>query len=123
MVRNLPKGVWVLLVIVLFDIGAIAWLILGRPLNTGWVPGQPDHRPRPKQDRRPVQGATRRPIGPEDSPEFEDRIHRSRQRELEAKDGELSRREREERARRLDEWEAELKRREADLRRREDSAE
>jgi hypothetical protein len=30
-VRNLPKMVWVVIVIVLFDIGAIAWLIAGRP--------------------------------------------------------------------------------------------
>jgi Phospholipase_D-nuclease N-terminal len=30
-VRNLPKGVWVLLVLVLPDIGSIAWLVAGRP--------------------------------------------------------------------------------------------
>jgi hypothetical protein len=29
--RNLPKLVWLLLVILLFDIGAIAWVLLGRP--------------------------------------------------------------------------------------------
>ena len=28
--RNLPKGVWVLLVLVLFDVGAIVWLVAGR---------------------------------------------------------------------------------------------
>jgi hypothetical protein len=31
MVRNLPKLTWVFIVIILFDIGAIAWLIAGRP--------------------------------------------------------------------------------------------
>ncbi|MFL6240382.1 MAG: PLD nuclease N-terminal domain-containing protein [Actinomycetes bacterium] len=31
LVRNLPKMTWVLIVILLFDIGAIAWLIAGRP--------------------------------------------------------------------------------------------
>ena len=30
-VRNLPKMVWVFIVIFLFEIGAIAWLIAGRP--------------------------------------------------------------------------------------------
>jgi hypothetical protein len=30
-VRNLPKTVWVLLVIFLFDIGSILWLVAGRP--------------------------------------------------------------------------------------------
>ena len=30
-VRNLPKMVWILIVIFLFDIGAILWLIAGRP--------------------------------------------------------------------------------------------
>src|SRR6059058_1944030 len=29
--RNLPKMAWVLIVIFLFEIGAIAWLIAGRP--------------------------------------------------------------------------------------------
>jgi len=30
-VRNLPKLVWLFIVIVLFDIGSILWLIAGRP--------------------------------------------------------------------------------------------
>ncbi len=30
-VRNLPKGVWVVLVIVLADIGSLLWLVAGRP--------------------------------------------------------------------------------------------
>jgi hypothetical protein len=30
-VRNLSKGLWLVLVIVLFDIGSIAWLVAGRP--------------------------------------------------------------------------------------------
>src|SRR3954449_6578971 len=96
LVRNLPKGFWVILVIILFDIGGIAWLLLGRPLNTSFVPGQPEYRPTPP---RPIDSPSRRAIGPEDSPEFEDRIRRARERELR-------------------EWEEDLKRREADLRRR-----
>lgn len=30
-VRNLPKLVWLLLVVVLTDVGSIAWFLLGRP--------------------------------------------------------------------------------------------
>ena len=37
--RNLPKGVWLILVLLLPDIGALAWLLLGRPQKAGWRPG------------------------------------------------------------------------------------
>lgn len=30
-VRNLPKGLWIVLVILLFDIGSLMWLVAGRP--------------------------------------------------------------------------------------------
>jgi hypothetical protein len=53
--RNLPKGVWVLVVLVLFDVGAIIWLVAGRTWpsqdrgpglpyrgNTGRVAATPD---------------------------------------------------------------------------------
>ena len=30
-VRNLPKGVWIVIVILLFDIGSLMWLVAGRP--------------------------------------------------------------------------------------------
>lgn len=33
-VRNLPKPFWVLIVLVLPDIGSLAWLIAGRPWNS-----------------------------------------------------------------------------------------
>jgi hypothetical protein len=97
LVRNLPKGFWVILVILLFDIGGLAWIILGRPLNTGFVPGQPEYRPPRRSLDAPPR---RRAVGPEDSPEFEDRIRRARERELK-------------------EWEDELNRREDELKRRE----
>ena len=32
-VRNLPKLTWVFIVILLFDIGALAWWVAGRPLG------------------------------------------------------------------------------------------
>jgi Phospholipase_D-nuclease N-terminal len=33
-IRNLPKLAWLLLVIILVDVGSIAWLIAGRPWNS-----------------------------------------------------------------------------------------
>jgi hypothetical protein len=33
-IRNMPKLAWVFIIIVLFDIGAIAWLIAGRPVSS-----------------------------------------------------------------------------------------
>jgi hypothetical protein len=91
LVRNLPKTLWLVIVIFVPTLGSIAWLTLGRPQNVGWTPGSTDYR------------APRRPIGPEDAPDWSTRTS--------AKDGET--------ARRLDEWEAELRKREEDLRRRE----
>ncbi|UQX87301.1 PLDc N-terminal domain-containing protein [Jatrophihabitans telluris] len=32
--RNLPKVVWVLIVVLLFDIGCIAWLVAGHPWDS-----------------------------------------------------------------------------------------
>ncbi|MEV6983809.1 PLDc N-terminal domain-containing protein [Sphaerisporangium sp. NPDC051017] len=70
-VRNLPKLLWVLIVVLLADIGGLLWLLLGRPLREQAVrrrvarPG--DHRP-------PVAR------GPDDDPDFlrdlDRRLHR-----------------------------------------------
>ena len=100
MVRNLPKFAWLMLVIFLSSIGAVAWLLLGRPENAGFRPG--DTSPR------------QRFSGPEDGPSWavED-ARRARYAEL---DEELDRRLEE---KRLAEWEAELRRRESELRQRE----
>ncbi len=92
LVRNLPKTLWLMIVIFVPTIGAIAWLALGRPQHVGWTPGSTDYR------------ATRRPRGPEDTPGWSSGL---------PADGA-------ERARRLQAWEAELQRREDELRRRED---
>jgi hypothetical protein len=37
--RNLPKELWILLVIFLPTMGAVAWLLLGRPEKTRFYPG------------------------------------------------------------------------------------
>jgi hypothetical protein len=93
LVRNLPKLVWLLIVIIVPDVGSIAWLIVGRPRGAALSPGAT--RPRP-QRRAP---ATRGPVGPDDSPHFLKSIDEQR---------------------RLKAWEDDLKRREEELRRKDD---
>jgi|1186.fasta_scaffold10923_3 hypothetical protein len=60
--RNLPKLVWLLLVIVLADVGSIAWLLAGRNWNSR-LADIPDKAGR---GRRPSAGAT----NPDDDEEF-----------------------------------------------------
>ncbi len=93
LMRNMPKVFWLIVVIVLPTIGSLAWLLLGRPPNAGYAPGDPTTRAISRD--RP-----NRPIGPEDSPDFIA--------ELDDKAG------------RLRKWEEDLRRREQDLRRREE---
>ena len=92
--RNLSKGVWLILVLILPDIGAIAWLLMGRPEKGSWRPGSTDY------------SATRRPIAIEDHPRYSatPSITDRRSAELDRK---------------LDEWEAEQRAKNADLDRRE----
>lgn len=88
-VRNLPKPVWLILVLIFPDIGSIAWLLLGRPAYKSFVPG----------------GAP----APRDPVWVQDDVRRQRYAEL---DEELDRRIE---ARRLQEWEDDLRRREQQL--------
>jgi hypothetical protein len=91
--RNLPKELWLLLVIILPDVGAIAWLIMGRPVNARFRPGSTESR----APGTLWSAAPRQPIGPEDSADF---MKTAEERRLRA-------------------WEDELRRREEDVRRRE----
>jgi hypothetical protein len=93
--RNMPKMMWLIIVIFLPTVGSVAWLALGRPQNAGLTPG--DTRYYQPPPRRLPQAP---PKGPEDSPEF-----------MTGLDG---------RARELKKWEEDLKRREDELRRREE---
>ena len=65
-IRNLPKGLWLLIVLLLPDIGSIAWLIAGHP----WEPSRPAptrmQRQFPEYDRPGRQEAT----NPEDDEAF-----------------------------------------------------
>jgi hypothetical protein len=87
LVRNLPKLVWLLIVIFLPTVGSIVWLIMGRPEKAGFHPGDKQYR------------APRRPLGPDDSPTFmseiDDRATKLRRWEddLKRREEELKRRE------------------------------
>ena len=102
-VRNLPKLLWLLLVMMLPDVGAIMWLIVGRPHNTSYQPGGSSYGP--------AQRRTRRPIGPEDRNDFASRT------DVDALSPLAKGREE---AARMRTWEAQLKRREEELRKREE---
>jgi hypothetical protein len=118
--RNLPKPIWIILVLILADIGAFVWLLLGRPEKADWRPGSTDY------------AKPRRPVGLEDSPRYSATPIITNRRSAEL-DEELARWEREQAARAetsaapnvglagsdLDAWEAKLEAREAELRRRE----
>jgi hypothetical protein len=110
--RNLPKGLWIILVLILPDIGSLLWLLLGRPERAHWRPGSTDY------------SKPRRPVGLEDHPRYSPiaGVTDRRSAELDAQlaDWEKSRAvEPPAQARDLDEWEADLKRREFELRQRE----
>jgi len=100
-IRNLPKVVWLLVVVFVPTIGSIAWLLLGRPEGAGFALGGSTYRSEPRQGRvgRPSARAPG-PIPPDDDPRFLAQI--------------------DERTRKLRQWEEELKRREDELRRREE---
>jgi hypothetical protein len=91
LIRNLPKPMWLLIVIFIPTIGSIAWLGLGRPLYAGWRPGDTTTRARP-----------RTVYGPDDDPGWNAAAideDDDRERRLRAREAELERRERELRSR------------------------
>ena len=104
LMRNLPKVVWLLVVILLPTIGSVAWLLLGRPEKAGLAPGDSTYRAEPQGGR--LDRSTKRSYGviaPDDDPRFLAQL--------------------DERAKRLREWEEDLKRRDDELRRREQGEE
>lgn len=95
LMRNMPKILWLVVVILLPTVGSVAWLLLGRPLGAGLRPGDTSayRAPLPRN----------RPVAPDDDPIFLARL--------------------DDETRRLRAWEDDLKRREDDLKRREDGGE
>lgn len=50
-VRNLSKPAWVLITILLFEIGALLWFVAGRPRATASVPSRGSRGVPPEYDR------------------------------------------------------------------------
>ena len=67
-IRNLPKLLWLLIVILLVDIGSIAWLIAGRDWNQQPVIAKPRAARAPR--------ATSHATNPDDDQEFLDGLRR-----------------------------------------------
>ena len=88
--RFLPKLVWLLIVLLFADIGALAWVIFGRPPRGSWKARISDY------------GQQRRPIAVEDQPSFS------------APSPAISDRRSQELDRQLDEWEAEQRRQQSE---------
>ncbi|HZK52448.1 MAG TPA: PLD nuclease N-terminal domain-containing protein [Actinomycetota bacterium] len=96
-IRNLPKLVWLLIVIFVPTIGSIVWLFLGRPERAGLAPGDSNFRAEPRGPR--LDPSARRALGtmaPDDDPRYLAEL--------------------DERTKRLRDWEADLRRRENELR-------
>lgn len=67
-VRNLPKIVWVLLIVLLPIVGPVAWLVAGRPQRapasrTSWPATRTSGFPEYERPQQP-------PRGPDDDPDF-----------------------------------------------------
>lgn len=99
LIRNLDKTMWLILVIIVPSVGAVAWLALGRPVNAGFTPGSTNIGTAPSA-QKPA------PLGIEDSDRWSASTTPS------APDGFETTAAKE---RRLAEWEAKLDRREDDL--------
>jgi hypothetical protein len=66
-VRNLPKAIWMIIVILLLDIGAVAWFVWGRPR------AEVNARVRPSPFGWQTHGGRRgvsRPVAPDDDADF-----------------------------------------------------
>ncbi|QBI56047.1 PLD nuclease N-terminal domain-containing protein [Streptomonospora litoralis] len=80
-VRNLPKVLWLVVIVLFTPVGPLLWLFLGRPRD-GDVPEATasDARSVSAEDLDPSdfqQAADRdRPLGPDDDPEFLRRLNR-----------------------------------------------
>ena len=95
LMRNMPKILWLVVVIILPTVGSVAWLLLGRPEGAGLRPGDTSTYKPPSL--RPA------PRAPDDDPAFLARL--------------------DDETKRLRAWEEDLKKREDELRKREDGEE
>lgn len=101
--RNLPKVLWIVIVIFLPTIGSLSWLLLGRPERAGFAPGGTTYRPEPRRGQERWGPRTRGVLAPDDDPRFLAQL--------------------DDRAKRLRDWEEDLRRREDELRQRDEGDE
>ena len=98
LMRNMPKILWLVVVIVLPTVGSVAWLLLGRPEGAGLRPGDTSTFKAPRTPR-----LDRAPRAPDDDPAFLARL--------------------DDETKRLRAWEDDLRRREEEMRRRDEGDE
>ena len=85
LVRNLPKLVWLVFVVVVPTVGGVAWLVAGRPAGASFRPGSTNPRPGGPTPGRP-RPRPAAPRGPDDDPDFLRRLD-ERLRDDEGDDG------------------------------------
>lgn len=112
-IRNLPKLLWLLIVLVLPDLGSLIWLLLGRPQHAGFWPGGSGA----STARRQAGYKSTGPYGRDSAPRYLAEYDMSDRRSAEL--DEMLDRQLQSSGRDLGEWEAELTRREQELKRRE----
>jgi hypothetical protein len=72
-VRNLPKGAWVVLVLLLPDVGSVAWLVLGRPRGPARSLPYKGNTGIPPEYDRPGRAAAQ---NPDDDAQFLEQVRR-----------------------------------------------
>ena len=102
-IRNLPKILWLFIVIFLPTIGSIVWLLLGRPEKASFAPGGSAYRPEPQSGQGRWRQPSRAVLAPDDDPQFLAQLDDS--------------------VKRLRSWEEDLRRREEELRKRDEGDE
>jgi hypothetical protein len=91
LVRNLPKLMWLVIVVILPDIGSVIWLVAGRPHGASFRTGDTGYGHQ-----------SRRPMGPEDRSDYSPLVReRDEWAELRMREEQLRRREEELRRREL----------------------
>lgn len=64
LIRNLPKLIWVLVIVFVVILGPILWLLLGRPRGASLLPGTTS------RDAAVPRRQRQRPLAPDDDPDF-----------------------------------------------------
>ena len=88
-VRNLPKLAWIFLIILFFDLGALLWLVLGRPWGTAstGTPMRGAGRSRWNPADAAARPVRRVPTNPDDDEEFLAQLRRRAEEERRHREG------------------------------------